>query len=255
VLAGKPNDPPANGNEPLDRDPPAPAAEVENNALTSASTPATPRVVLGMLGGVGSGKSHVARRLAALGPGRVVDADALAHEALASAAADGRLAEVLGSEFVHAGQPDVAALGARAFEDPAFLKALEALIHPAVHAAILAELARFEAETAPPVLVLDVPLLIEVGLDRHCDTLWFVETPDAVRAQRGQARGLSLEEIQRREAFQTPLERKRARADRVIHNDVEPDALDDQVRTGLTALGIPPHQPQENGAPAREPSS
>ncbi|MDF1702815.1 MAG: dephospho-CoA kinase [Planctomycetota bacterium] len=237
MLAGKPNDPPANGNEPLDRDPPAPAAEVENNALTSASTPATPRVVLGMLGGVGSGKSHVARRLAALGPGRGVAADALAH-----AAADGRLAEVLGSEFVHAGQPDVAALGARAFEDPAFLKALEALIHPAVHAAILAELARFEAETAPPVLVLDVPLLIEVGLDRHCATLWFVET-------------LSLEEIPRREAFQPPLERTRARADRVIHNDVEPDALDDQVRTGLTALGIPPHQPQENGAPAREPSS
>lgn len=88
-MAGKPNDPPANGNEPLDRDPPAPAAEVENNALTSASTPATPRVVLGMLGGVGSGKSHVARRLAALGPGRVVDADGLAHEALAAAAADG----------------------------------------------------------------------------------------------------------------------------------------------------------------------
>ncbi len=194
-----------------------------------------------MLGGVGSGKSHVAHRTAALaGGGRVVDADGLAKEALAAAAADGRLAEALGAAYVQDGRPDVAALGARAFEDRAFLARLEQLLHPPVHAAILAALEAFAAQEDERLLVLDVPLLIEVGLDRRCDALWFVETPDEVRAARAAARGLTLEEIHRRESFQTPLERKRALADRIIDNAVEPDALDAQVRQGLAALGLAP---------------
>ena len=224
------------------------------------------RVVLGMLGGVASGKSFVARRIAALGTGRVVDADVLAKAALAAAAADGRLAEALGETYVtEDGKPDVAALGAKAFEDRAFLAHLEQLLHPEVHAAIQAELARFhgdDAADAPRLLVLDVPLLIEVGLDRRCDALWFVETSDDVRAERAAGRDLTLDEIHRRESFQTPLVRKRARADRVIDNDVGPDALDAQVREGLVALGLlatedagTPTPSQEGGAPRGDPSA
>ena len=222
----------------------------KQTVLSDEPSPPAPRVVLGMLGGVGSGKSHVARRAAALGPGRVVDADQLAKAALASAAADGRLAEALGSEYVEDGAPAVAALGARAFADRAFLAQLEQLLHPEVHEAIRIELEAFHGATgddALPLLVLDVPLLIETGLDRRCDALWFVDTPDAVRAERGAARGLTLEEIHRRESFQTPVLRKRARADRVIDNAVGPEALDEQVRAGLAALGL---APRSDEAPA-----
>ena len=220
----------------------------------AAPTPAAPRAVLGMLGGVGSGKSHVARRAAALAGGRVVDADALAKDALAAAAADGRLTEALGPEFVQDGRADVAALGARAFADRAFLARLEALLHPPVHEAILAALAAFAAQETDALLVLDVPLLVEVGLDRRCDALWFVETPDEVRAARAEARGLTLAEIHRRESFQTPLERKRALADRIIDNAVEPEALDAQVREGLVALGLTPNGHEApDGSKARAP--
>ena len=239
----------------------APGADSEEERpLPPHPSPAGPRLVLGMLGGVGSGKSHVARRAAALGPGCVVDADVLAREALEAAAADGRLAATLGAAYVRDGRPDVAALGRRAFEDAGFLRALESLVHPAVHARIQEALAAFhDAEDGDPLLVLDVPLLIEVGLDRRCDALWFVETPDDLRAERGAARGLTLAEIRRREAHQTPLERKRARADRVIDNTVGADALDAQVREGLVALGLEPrtepHPIQEDAGRTRGPSA
>jgi len=191
-----------------------------------------------MLGGIGAGKSHVARRAAHLAGGTLVDADVLAHDALRQAAEDGSLAAAVGAEFVREGRADVRALGERAFEDPALLRRLERLVHPAVHSAIKAAIDDFRAADGPTLLVLDVPLLIEVGLDRRCDVLWFVEAPDDVRTERAGRRGLTLQQIRLREAFQSPRERKRARADRIIRNDVAPDALDAQIVEGLLALGV-----------------
>ena len=90
----------------------------------------------------------------------------------------------------------------------------------------------------PPILVLDVPLLIEVGLDRRCDALWFVDAPDEHRFERAEKRlGFSREEVARRESAQSPLDRKRARADLVIDNGSAPEALSAQVEEGLRALG------------------
>ena len=208
--------------------------------LSSTPTPSeTPgRVVLGLLGGIGSGKSFVAGRIAAVAGATVIDADREAHAALAACAADGSLAEALGPEFVEDGRPQVERLGARVFEDAALLKALERLLHPHVHASIRKAVLAHRAGEGADVLVLDVPLLLETGLDRDCDVLWYVELPDALRLERAEARGISAEEIERRESFQTPRTRKRARADRLIHNDVEPEALDDQIRKGLHALGV-----------------
>ena len=87
-------------------------------------------------------------------------------------------------------------------------------------------------------LVLDVPLLIEVGLERRCDALWFVDAPDEMRYSRAEKRlGFSKDEVQRREAAQSPLDRKRARADFVIDNSGAPESLTAQVVAGLKALG------------------
>lgn len=190
------------------------------------------------MGGIGAGKSYVGNRVAELGPGTVVNADVIAHEGLRQFAADGRLAAALGDEFVRDGQPDVKVLGARAFEEPALLRQLERLVHPYVHSAIKLAIEAFRSGEGPPLLVLDVPLLIEVGLDRQCDTLWYVDTPDALRAGRAAQRGLTLEQIHLREAFQSPRERKRARADVVIRNDVDAAGLDQQILDALIALGV-----------------
>jgi dephospho-CoA kinase len=194
------------------------------------------RLILGLLGSVASGKSFVAGRIAALGPGTVLDADALAHEALDAAARDGRLAAALGQGFARGdGAADREALRARAQRDPAALQALETLTHPAVRARIAQAVARHHAGDGPPVLVLDVPLLLEAGLESVCDELWLVETDEAVRLERARARGLSADELARWERSQAPAEARRRRARRVIRNDVPLDALDRQVRAGLSA--------------------
>lgn len=199
------------------------------------------RPVIGLLGGISSGKSTVARRLASLGPGRVVDADSLAHDALAAAAADGRLEAALGPGFVREdGKPDRAALGASVFSDTAPLRRLERLIHPTVQVAIKAAIEDHLRGEGPAVLILDVPLLIEVGLDRACTELWFIEVPDELRKERAGGRGMTAEQIAQRERFQSPLVRKRARADRILVNAGTPADLDEQIRRALADLGAGP---------------
>jgi dephospho-CoA kinase len=194
------------------------------------------RIVIGLLGPVASGKSFVARRIAALGPGRVVDADQWAHEALDAAALDGRLAAAFGSEAVRPdGRADRDLLRGRAHADPAALKRLEGLTHPAVRARINAAVAAHKAGEGPPVLVLDVPLLLESGLDALCDEVWAVEVDERLRLERARARGLDPATLAAWERSQVSGAAKRRRAERVIKNDVSPDALDRQVRTGLAA--------------------
>ncbi len=200
----------------------------------------TPRLVLGLLGGIASGKSTVAALIARSGPGRVVDADALAHVALDTCSKDGRLVASLGPWAVKNGKPDHREIARRVFKDQALLRALERLIHPLVTNRIDEALEEhLSGRGEPVVLVLDVPLLIEVGLDRRCDALWFVDVPDEARFARAEKRlGLSKEEVLSRETAQSPLDRKRARADLVIDNSGPPERLSDQVEAGLKGLGL-----------------
>lgn len=169
----------------------------------------------------------------------MLDADAQAHEALDQCAVDGRLAETLGEEFVTPeGKADRSALGARVFRDPTLLRRLERMVHPMVLALIQDVIQNHRRGLGPDVLVLDVPLLIEVGLDRSCDALWFVNAPEEVRKDRMGGHRLTWEEAQLREKSQSPIERKRKRADTVIQNDVAPDLLDEQIRQALDAIGF-----------------
>jgi dephospho-CoA kinase len=196
------------------------------------------RAVLGLLGGMSVGKSVVARRIAALGGGLVVDADALAGEALEEAARDGRLEATLGPGFVRDGRPDRPAIARLVFGEIEVLRRLEALVHPPVRRRIEAALAAHAAGEGSDLLVLDVVLLVETGLDARCDALWFVEAPPAARARMRAARGVTEAEVARREAQQEPLDEKRARAARVIVNDLDAERLDRQIREGLASLGV-----------------
>ena len=191
------------------------------------------RLVLGILGPVASGKSHVARRAAALGRGQVLEADRLAHEALDLAAQDGRLRALFGPGVVTGCQADRDALRARAHADPAVLKALEGLTHPYVRARLEQAVAAQRRGEGPPLLVLDVPLLLEAHLEVLCDELWYIEVPEALRRQRAQARGLSPEDLARWEEAQESARAKRARATRTIRNDVSSGELDLQIREAL----------------------
>ena len=195
-----------------------------------APTAGRTTLVLGVLGGIGSGKSEAARLLAARG-GLVLDADRMAREELERPETVAWLRERFGAGVLTAqGQPDRAALAARVFAQAPERRALEERLHPAVRARLKAELAAARLRAVPRV-VLDVPLLLE-NEDKHalaaqCDALVFVDVARAERERRVQAqRGWSAAELARREAAQMPLELKRARAQHVLDNNGDRAALD-----------------------------
>lgn len=200
--------------------------------------------VLGISGGVASGKSAAAAALAGE-TGRVIAADKLAHEVLASAEVVAQLRAHFGDAVLGPdGRPSRPALAELVFSDPEKRRLLEGWIHPGVRARIKALLEAAKRE-AVPVVVLDVPLLFENDADHHlvaaCDALVFVDAPLAERDARAVAhRDWAPGEVARREALQVPLGDKRDASHFVIRNDGGPDDLLREARRVLAALGLPP---------------
>lgn len=187
---------------------------------------------VGLTGGIGSGKSEVSRRLAALGA-VVIDADQLAREVVepgtdgydAVLAAFGR--EVIAPD----GGLDRAALARIVFADEQARRRLEAIVHPRVRA----EAARREAQAAAAdpaaVVVHDVPLLVESGQSNGYDVVIVVDAPDEVRLDRlVHQRGMSQAEAAARLAAQATRQQRLAAADIVIDNSGSLDQLDEEVR-------------------------
>ncbi|MFI7073859.1 dephospho-CoA kinase [Micromonospora sediminicola] len=183
---------------------------------------------VGLTGGIGSGKSAVARRLAALGA-VVVDADRIAREVVAPGTEG--LAEVVAAfsdRVLDAdGALDRAALGAVVFGDEAARRRLEAITHPRVRART-AELVA--AAPADAVVVNDVPLLVEVGLAPTYHLVLVVQTAVATRLARlSRDRGMDPAEVERRIAAQADDARRRAVADALLTNDGTLAELHDAV--------------------------
>lgn len=202
--------------------------------------------VFGVLGGIASGKSAVAHALAGPG-GLVLDADRMAHAALASDEGRARVLERWGRGVLGAdGRPDRRSVAERVFGAPAELAWLEGWIHPAVRVRMHAELEAARAAGVPRV-ALDVPLLLENdqshGLVAQCDALVFVDAPDELREERARrTRGWAAGELARREALLLPLEIKRARAEHVILNRGDLAELSAAVARLLAARA--PRRPQ-----------
>jgi len=177
-------------------------------------------VVVGLTGGVSSGKSTVAAILGRLGA-MVVDADRLAHEALDLPRVRRALRERWGEDvFDHSGSPDRRRIARIVFRDPDALAALVSVVHPPVIRKIRSILREAARESRWPMVVIDAPLLVESALDRHCDAIVFVHASQRRRAERARsARGWSLAEIRRREALQRPLEEKRRKAHYILDNN------------------------------------
>lgn len=187
--------------------------------------PSSRLVVIGLVGGIASGKSTVARLFAEQGAA-VLDADAMAHACLERPNIRAAIAARFGPGVLDSqGSIDRKALGSIVFDDPQARRDLEALVHPCVTEALRARLAEMAAAGSPRAVVLDVPLLFESGLDALCDTVVFVDTPIEVRRERAQReRGWDAGELDRREKNQQSTEHKKARADSMIRNlgSIEP---------------------------------
>lgn len=208
--------------------------------------------VVGLTGGIASGKTTFAGALRARGV-PVVDADALARAAVAPGTpALAEIARLFGAGVLAPdGSLDRKKLGAVVFADAAARKRLEAVTHPAVRAAMAEETARL-ASAGHPLAFYDTPLLYEVGLDRILDCVVVVWAPRDVQRARLQARdGLGADEAEARLAAQIPVDEKAARADFVVENAGAPEDLGPKADRLLADLRRGLGRKLPNTAPVR----
>jgi len=187
--------------------------------------------VIGLTGNIATGKSEVCRVLAALGA-HVIDADVISHEVTeAGRPAFEAIVSTFGPQVVGPnGQIDRAQLGAMVFRDRDALEELERIVHPAVVAEVNRRIARSDG-----VVVVEAIKLIEAGMRLGYDELWVVTAPREVQIARlVQTRGLTREEAALRVDAQSPQEEKAARADRVLENDGNVEALGRKVKAAWT---------------------
>jgi dephospho-CoA kinase len=177
---------------------------------------------IGLTGGIGSGKSTVARMLVECGA-HLVDTDAIARTlTLPGGAAIAPIASTFGASAIGAdGALDRERMRAIVFADPAAKLRLEAILHPLIGEAALAQATRVREENADPCIVFDVPLLTESSHWRaRAQRVLVVDCSEATQLERVAARpGWSSEAAARVIAQQAPRARRRAIADAVIHND------------------------------------
>jgi dephospho-CoA kinase len=189
-------------------------------------------VVVGLTGGIGSGKSTVAALLADRGA-RIIDADRIAREVVERGRpAYQQIVDRFGPAVVQAdGSLDRAALASTVFADDKARRDLNAITHPAVGAEMLARLAAVQEADSEGVAVLDIPLLAEGGRDRYAlDGVIVVDTPiDVAVARLVEHRGFAEADARARVAAQATREARVAIADVVIDNAGAAEALLPQV--------------------------
>ncbi len=209
------------GNE-FSRDPRGIARTVSN--LHSAP------LVVGLVGGIGAGKSQVAEAFARRGA-QVISGDALAHAALREPAIKELVVSRWGQRLLDdKGEIQRRLLAEVVFADANERRALEAMVHPWIKERIRAEVEAARADTTIRLIVLDAAVMLEAGWHDVCDHLVFIEAPREVRLRRvAEQRGWTVQEVEAREAAQLPLTAKAAHADHTLDNSTSLERLDHQV--------------------------
>ncbi|MFH1651980.1 MAG: dephospho-CoA kinase [Chloroflexota bacterium] len=187
--------------------------------------------IIGLTGGIGTGKSTVARFLEEMGA-RVIDADRVGHEALKSGGEVFRQVVAAFGEGIlgEDGEIDRARLGKIVFARAADRRKLNAIIHPAMQEMVAAQLKTLRNQGVEAV-VLDAPLLLDEGWQSLVDEVWVTTAPENTVIARTQARTrLPPEEIRARIRSQMPAAEKVKRADAVIENSGTVEELRKRVR-------------------------
>ncbi len=176
--------------------------------------------IVGIIGGIASGKSTVAAEFGKLGCG-VISADAIAHELLDEASVRDRVCELFGQEILlPSGRIDRKKLARIVFADREKLTALNDVIHPRVFKRIEDLIARYDSDVYVKAIVLDVPLLVETGWANRCDRLVFVKCDRNRRDERLRLGGrMDGQDVDIRENFQISVDKKAELADNTIDNN------------------------------------
>jgi dephospho-CoA kinase len=211
----------------------------DENAKGSGATRATAgrQPVIGLIGGIGSGKSAVARILGDLGAA-VIDSDRLGHEEINRHEVRDEFVRWWGPSVLAAdGSVDRAKVAAIVFADAEERRRLESLLHPRIDARRVEIMRGLRGDPSVRMIVLDTPLLLEAKVDRHCDVIIFVDASWDRRLERSEmARNWPKGELKRRENLQMPLDAKRSRADYICENNSTFDDLRNQLRRIVASI-------------------
>jgi len=178
-------------------------------------------LVIGIAGGIASGKSLVARCFERLGA-NVLDADSVGHEVLKNTEVIDAIVFQFGEIVLFEGEIDRRALGRIVF-DPSpegvrSLDRLEAITHPPIGLQIQSELTQLKSNSQLPAVVLDAPVMFKANWDTMCDKIVFVHTDITQRRTRALERGWDDDELSRRESQQFPILEKRSKSTDLIDN-------------------------------------
>ena len=186
--------------------------------------------IIGILGGVGSGKSTVADEFAKLGC-KVIDADKIAHELLDKKNVQDKIAALFGKNILDSsGKIDRKKLADVVFADADKLSSLNKIVHPFVLRRAEGLIERYNRQNQVKAIVLDMPLLVEVGWAKRCDKLIFVGCGRQLRIDRAKKLGIFGEnQLKIRENFQISLDKKVDIADNMVDNNSDLSGLAKQV--------------------------
>ena len=193
--------------------------------------------VIGLTGGIATGKSTVSRMLVEAGLA-VLDADLIAREVVqVGEPAYKEIVQAFGSEILaRDGSIDRQLLGRLIFAEPSLRQCLNQITHPRIMETIKDRLALFRAQ-GTPLVILDIPLLFETGMEAMVDEVWVVACDEDIQARRLQNRdGLSPGEVRARLRAQMPLAEKIKSAQRVIDNSLDIDHTRQQVVSLVRSL-------------------
>lgn len=193
--------------------------------------------VIGIVGGIGAGKTAVTQAFDRLGC-RVISADDINQQVLLRKDVIDKLVSWWGATILtREGAIDRRKVADIVFADQEQRRRLESLTHPLIELERVAIISRSIKDQAVKAIVLDSPLLLECNLDRHCHAVVFVDADEDVRLRRlARSRGWSAAELKRREQQQMPLDQKRARSRFFIDNNGPADALHSQVENVLNQV-------------------
>ena len=186
--------------------------------------------MIGILGGMYSGKSTVAAELAKLGCA-VIDADSISHQLLEEKDVLKKIVRVFGKGILDdKGKISRSALANRVFGDPAKLETLTGILHPLIMARVEQLIAQCGPQPAVRAIVLDIPLLVEIGWEKRCDHIIFVDCAPPLRLERAKKTGVfDTDQLKIRENLQISLDKKKRIADNIVDNNSDLSGLSKQI--------------------------
>jgi dephospho-CoA kinase len=186
--------------------------------------------VIGILGGMCSGKSTAAKELGKMGCA-VIDADEIAHKLLDDKTIRAEVVRLFGKEILDLeGKINRASLANVVFSDSVKLSKLTDILHPKVLTQVEELINQFNSQPQAKAIVLDMPLLVEVGWKKRCDYIIFIDCAPQKRLERAKKTGFfDADSLKIRENFQISLDKKKRIADNIVDNNSDLSGLSKQI--------------------------